>query len=137
MSESMNQQPVPLHDHGQRRPMKKRLWWIAISPTVWAIHFLACYITAAVWCEKIGEGNLRPLQISVGIYTAIALPMIIWVGYSSYRNFRRGDPPVPFDFDDPTDRTHFFGFTAFLLSALSVVATLFTVLVFVLVGSCD
>ncbi|MEP4685931.1 MAG: transmembrane prediction, partial [Rhodopirellula bahusiensis] len=67
--------------------MKKRLWWIAISPSVWAIHFLACYITAAVWCEKIGEGNLRPLQISVGIYTAIALPMIIWVGYSSYRNF--------------------------------------------------
>ncbi|KLU05986.1 putative transmembrane protein [Rhodopirellula islandica] len=117
--------------------MRMRLWWIAISPTVWAIHFLASYITAAIWCEKMMAGNLRPLQFSVAIYTAIALPAIGWVGWASYRNFRRGDPPVPYDFDDPTDRTHFLGFTAFLLSVLSVVATLFTALVFVLIGSCD
>ncbi|CAD73771.1 hypothetical protein-transmembrane prediction [Rhodopirellula baltica SH 1] len=137
MDESTNQQPVPLHDDGRPRPMKKRLWWIAISPLVWAVHFLACYITVAIWCEKGGDGDLVPLQVAVGIFTAIAIFAIVWVGWLSYRNFRRADPPIPYDFDDPTDRTHFLGFTAFLLSSLSFVATCFTVLVFLLVGSCD
>lgn len=67
----------------------------------------------------------------------MAVTMIVAIGAASYRNFRRADPPLTYEFDDPTDRTHFLGFTAFLLSLLSLIATLFTALVFVMVRSCD
>ena len=28
------------------------LWRITLGPTIWAIHFLASYAAAAVWCAK-------------------------------------------------------------------------------------
>ncbi|MCA9134043.1 MAG: hypothetical protein KDA45_12840 [Planctomycetales bacterium] len=120
-------------------PSRRWLWWIVLSPMVWAVHFLACYLSAAIWCAKLADtaDSVRPLQWAVAWVTAIALGVIVWAGAVSYRQFRRGNPPVPYDFDDPADRTHFQGYTAFLLALLSCVATLFTALVFVLVGSCD
>lgn len=30
---------------------------LAASPTIWAAHFLLCYITAAIWCAKVGGGT--------------------------------------------------------------------------------
>jgi len=120
------------------KSIRDRLWWIAAAPSAWAIHFLACYVTSAIWCEKYASDNrMATLWLWIGGYTLIAVTAIIAVGVLSFRNFRRGDPPLPYDFDDPTDRTHFLGFTAFLLSALSLIATGFTVLVFVLVRSCN
>jgi len=40
------------HDESRPKPIRNRLWWIVISPLVWSLHFLACYITTAIWCEK-------------------------------------------------------------------------------------
>lgn len=129
---------APKPNESKPRSIRDRLWWIVAAPSIWAIHFLACYVTAAIWCEKYAsDGRMSTLWIVIGGYTSIAVPAIIAVGIVSFRNFRRGDPPFPYDFDDPTDRTHFLGFTAFLLSGLSLIATAFTVLVFVLVRSCD
>ncbi|WP_407652746.1 transmembrane prediction [Aporhodopirellula aestuarii] len=119
--------------------MRQQLWWIALGPSIWAVHFLACYLTAAIWCEKFasaGSAN-SPLWWLIGVYSVIALVGLIVVSVMSFRSFRRGDPPVSYDFDDPHERTPFLGFTAYLLSLLSIVATLFTVLVFLLVRSCD
>ena len=31
---------------------RQSLWLLIVSPSMWAAHFLPCYITAAVWCEK-------------------------------------------------------------------------------------
>src|SRR5690606_23148142 len=28
------------------------LWRLVAGPATWALHFLLCYVTAAVWCEK-------------------------------------------------------------------------------------
>ncbi|TWU62183.1 hypothetical protein V7x_39120 [Crateriforma conspicua] len=128
----------PKHDKNQPKPMRARMWWIVISPSAWAVHFLACYITAAIWCEKFSDsGNKRNLDLGVTAYTLVALAVIAGVTWLSFKNFRRSDPPVPFNFDAPSERTDFLSFTAFLLSLLSLVATLFTALVFVMVRSCD
>nr|WP_202908851.1 transmembrane prediction [Roseimaritima ulvae] len=126
------------HDESRPKPIRDRLWWVVSAPSLWALHFLACYITAAIWCEKASHPEqMSFLYALITGYSVVALVGIAAVGWLSYRNFRRGDPPLPYDFDDPQDRTHFIGFTTFLLAALSGIATLFTVLVFVLVGTCD
>ena len=36
------------------------LWMLVVSPTIWAVHFGLCYITAAVWCAKAAK-VLAPL----------------------------------------------------------------------------
>lgn len=126
------------HDESQSKPIRNRLWWIVISPLVWSLHFLACYITTAIWCEKYAAtGDPKTLFISVAVYTVAAVVAIGVVAWLSFQNFRQRDAPLPYDFDDPADRTRFLGFTAFLLSLLSLIATLFTALVFVMVRSCD
>lgn len=130
---------LPRHDESKPQPIRHRLWWITISPTLWAIHFLVCYIGAAIWCERYAgsPNSLGPLLTLVSVATVVALAGILVIAWLSFKNFRAGDPPLPYDFNDPEDRSHFLGFTAFLLSALSLIATLFTALVFVLVRSCD
>src|SRR3546814_2435669 len=53
------------------------LWQLVAGPTAWALHFLACYATAAVWCAK--HTRLPPsagLRGTLWLYTAIALAAI-------------------------------------------------------------
>jgi hypothetical protein len=121
------------------RTERAKLWSIVIAPSLWSVHFLACYVTTAIWCEKVSatQSGTSTLRWLVAAYTIIALVGIGWVALRSFQNFRRADPPVPYDFDDPSDRTHFLGFTAFLLSILSAIAVAFTALVYVMVRSCD
>jgi hypothetical protein len=114
------------------------LWSLAIAPCVWAAHFLACYLTVAIWCEKYAAQSKHEWLLGlVASYTAVAFLLIALVARWSYRRFRQGDPPIPYDFDEPTDRTRFLSYTGCLLSALSAIATLFTALVFLFVRSCD
>ena len=126
------------YDESQPKPIRNRLWWIVISPLVWSLHFLACYITTAIWCEKYAAtSDSKMLFGGVAVYTLAAVGAIGVVACLSFLNFRQRDAPLPYDFDDPADRTRFLGFTAFLLSVLSLIATLFTAIVFVMVRSCD
>lgn len=131
------QDTIPQHDESKPQPIHKRLWWIVLSPSVWAIHFLACYLTIAIWCAKAdSSGREWPLWL-LGGYTLVAVIAISAIGVSSYRNFRQSDPTFPYEFDDPSDRTNFIGYTAFLLSLLSLVATLFTAFALLIIRSCD
>ncbi|WP_081613853.1 transmembrane prediction [Rhodopirellula sallentina] len=126
------------HDETKPTPIRERVWWIAIAPSLWAIHFLACYLSAAIWCEKFSsERGNTTLHGLVALYSLIAIVGILCVAWVSYQTLRRGNHAVPYNFDDPAERTHFLSFTAFLLSVLSAIATIFTILAFVLVGGCD
>jgi len=126
------------HDQSQPKSIRDRLWWVVISPSVWAVHFLACYLTVAIWCEKYSAtGSPTTLGALIAIYTVIAVAVISVVAWASLKTFWHGDVTIPFDFDEPGDRTNFLGFTALLLSLLSLIATLFTVLAVVVVRSCD
>lgn len=119
-------------------PSSDRLWWIIVSPTIWAIHFLACYVTVAIWCAKrSGSENLGPVGGLVAAYTLLAIVGIGIQGVHSYRKHRYGSGVLPHDQGTADDRSRFIGFSALLLAILSFVATLFTALVFVFVRSCD
>ena len=118
---------------------RESLWMLTISPAIWAAHFLACYLTAAIWCAKfVGRsGSLGSVRIAIAVYTAVALAGIGVTAWVGYRRHRHGTATVPHDFDTPEDRHRFLGFATLLLSGLSAVATIFVALVAVFVRSCE
>lgn len=117
---------------------KESLFQIILSPIVWAIHFMACYLTAAIWCAKMAEStdSFITVRLAIATYTAIALPCIAAIGYSAFRRhrYRGGEPPH----DAPTsvDRHRFLGLAGVLLSSLSAVAVIYAALAAVFIGSC-
>ena len=115
------------------------VWGLTISPTIWALHFLACYVGGAVFCEKLASGELTMSQLQrfVTAATFFALAGIAVVGWRSYLRwgFAEGAQP-PHDADTPEDRERFLGLSTLLLSGLSFVATGYTALVAVFAASC-
>ena len=132
---------------GIRRMMSSKsesddsVWILVISPTIWSVHFLASYLTAAIWCAKFGQAGapFGSVRVAIGLYTLIALAGIAWTAWIGYR--RHDARPVsnaePHDADSDVDRYGFLGFATLLLSGLSAIATIFVALAAVFVGSCD
>ena len=112
------------------------LWMLTVSPTIWAVHFLASYLTVALWCEKVG-GPLGAARMAVGVYTLLALAGIGWNGWRGFcrQSFQPAD--MPHDEDTPLYRHRFLGFATLLLAGLSAVATVFVALTAVFIGNCD
>lgn len=118
------------------------LWWLVISPSVWAIHFLTCYLVVAIHCAKsaaeqgAGDDAMATLRLVVFTFTACALLGIAWVGWKSFHRHRLGEASLPHDFDSDDDQHRFIGFASFLLSLLSAIATMYTATVFVFLEGC-
>lgn len=114
------------------------LWTLFTSPVVWALHFLACYVGAAVFCEKpdLLGGSFDHLRWAIALVTVLSLAMIVVAAVLAWRQwgFGTGDPPH----DDPTrrDRLLFQGYATFLLSGLSFVAVIFTALPALFITDC-
>ncbi|HEU4520740.1 MAG TPA: hypothetical protein VFT12_01985 [Thermoanaerobaculia bacterium] len=117
---------------------KESLWRIIVSPTIWAVHFMLCYITAAIWCAKFAgrDDSLQPVRWAIVAYTAVALIGIAWNGWDGFRRHRLGNETAPHDDDTPEDRHRFLGFATALLAALSAVATIYAALVVIFFRSC-
>lgn len=114
------------------------LWLLTASPAIWSVHFLACYLTAAIWCAKFAgpDRSLGNIRVVIAIYTALALIGIGIAGFEGYRRHSFGDTTGSHDFDTPADRHRFLGFATVLLSALSAIATLFVALAAVFSENC-
>lgn len=121
---------------------RQRLWLIAVPPTLWLAHFLASYLTAALWCAKVadGTGSLGPARWAIAGYTAAALVGIALVGWAGLRRWRLASSPDPArrqtDRDLPGDRHRFLGFATLLLAALAAVAVVYGAMPAALIGSC-
>lgn len=114
---------------------KESLWMLATSPVIWAAHFLLCYVTAAIWCAKVG-GPLGSVRLAIAIYTVAALGGIGTMAWIGLRRHTFGSATVPHDFDTPEDRHRFLGFATLLLSALSAVAVIYVAIVAVFIERC-
>ncbi|MHC1764073.1 MAG: hypothetical protein AB9869_07185 [Verrucomicrobiia bacterium] len=116
---------------------KESLWRLIVSPTVWAVHFLLCYITAAIWCAKRGaDATLFGVRIAIAVYTVLAIAVVAWNGWDGYRRHRLGNAKLPHDFDSPEDRHRFLGFATLLLALLSGVAILYAAMVAIFLWNC-
>jgi Kef-type K+ transport system membrane component KefB len=114
------------------------VWTLFTAPVIWAFHFLACYIGAAIFCAKqeILGIDFVGLRIAIAIVTVLSLSMIAMSALLAWRQwgFGTGDPPH----DEPTrrDRLLFQGYATLLLSALSFVAVIFTTLPVLFIRDC-
>jgi hypothetical protein len=106
------------------------LWMLTVAPTIWAVHLLLCYVTAAVWCAKFvpAGGPLDGVQTAIGWYTVVALVGIAIMGWEGLRRHRHGTEATTHDLDTPEDRHRFLGFATLLLAGLSAVGVLYAAL---------
>jgi hypothetical protein len=118
---------------------RQRVWIVPASPVIWATHFMASYVTVALWCGMVVErtGTLLNARVAVGLFTAIALAGIGGVGWLGYRAHSFGAATPPHDDDTPEDRHRFIGFATLLLSGLSAVAVIYSALTVVFIETCQ
>lgn len=110
--------------------------WIVPAPLViWATHFMLSYVTAALWCGRIG-GGVQPPRLLVAVYTVVALAAIAaiaWTGYSAHRH--EGETP-PHDADSAADRHRFIGYATTLIAGLSAVAVIYSAMAATVIRTC-
>ena len=118
---------------------RESLWMLTVSPGIWALHFLACYVAGAVWCAKAPSAltSLAAIRTTVLILTGLAIAGIAFTGWNGYRAHRFGGEEAPHDDDTPEDRHRFMGYATLLLSGLSAVAVIYAALVVVFVTTCE
>ena len=115
------------------------LWLIALGPTIWALHFIACYAATAGVCAKLDrlaeDGWL--LRAMIGTATAVALALIAWIGWRSWRQWDFLDDRNHVHHRPVTEHRHeFLGHASFLLACLSFVGVLYVALPAVFVTGC-
>jgi len=117
---------------------KESLWVLTAAPALWAAHFLACYVTAAIWCEKLAGpgGSLGDARLAMAVFTVVALAGIGITGWVGLRRHRHGLETTSHDFDTAGDRHRFLGFATLLLAGLSAVATLYVASAAAFIGDC-
>jgi hypothetical protein len=104
------------------------LWALTIAPLIWALHFLFCYSTAAVYCAKAASPNtdLNPVQLGIILASVLALAGIGSTAVHSYRQHNSGtDERPPHAEAKAGDRHRFIGFATLLLCGVSALATLY------------
>jgi hypothetical protein len=113
------------------------LWMLAASPALWALHFLACYGFAALWCGRFGDDSFTPVRAVFAFLTVTALVGISGIGVIGYAWHRAANDGAPHDADTPGDRRAFMGLSTLLLSALSAVGVIYSALAAVFIASCE
>ncbi|MDR4307568.1 hypothetical protein IHQ68_13165 [Chelatococcus sambhunathii] len=114
---------------------------LVTAPTVWALHFLVCYVTASVHCAKalpdarVFTGDDWPdttlARLLIAVATLAALAAIAWSSRQAWGHWSDGDAEPPFD-----DRQQFLGFATILLCGLSFIGVIFVALPAVFIGDC-
>lgn len=114
------------------------LWTLFTGPVVWALHFLVCYIGAAVFCEKPGflGTDFDNLRLAIVAVTMLSLAMIVVAALLAWRQWGFGTGDPPHDHPSRRDRLLFQGYATLLLATLSFVAVIFTALPILFVTEC-
>lgn len=116
------------------------LWSLIAGPTIWAVHFLFCYITAAIYCAKASDPALHfsSLRLAIGAATVVALIGIAIAGVQAVDDWRRAlNAEWAVDDDTLYMRRRFVGRAAFLLSGLSAVGVVFVGMTVLFASNCQ
>ena len=117
---------------------KANLWTLLAPPAIWALHFLFCYVAAAIVCAKAGDifTDLARLRMVILAATALALALIVVAGLQAWRHWGFGTDDPPHSEPTDEDRQHFLGYATLLLCALSFVSVLFVALPAFTIADC-
>ncbi len=115
------------------------LWRVIAAPVIWALHFLFCYVFAAIYCEKLGrEAALGNVRIAVAVATVAALAGI---GLSTRHLWgERGrsltDNDFEYEHNTPEERHRFLSHVALMLCALSAIGVIYVAIPVFYLTSC-
>ncbi|GGG17211.1 hypothetical protein GCM10010924_52820 [Rhizobium wenxiniae] len=115
------------------------LWTLFTAPTIWAVHFIGCYATVAIYCAKAAslDFGFDTVRLLLAGFTVFALAVIVLSAWLAWRQWGFGvhDPPH----DEPTrkGRTLFQGYATLLLSGLSFVAVVYAAIPLILIAECQ
>jgi hypothetical protein len=115
------------------------LWRVIASPIIWAVHFLFCYVVAAVYCEKAGrDASLDDIRLWIIGATILALAAIGLSTHHLWRVRARSvtDDDFEFEHNTPEERHRFLSHVALMLCVLSAVAVLYVVIPMLYLSSC-
>lgn len=115
------------------------LWRVIASPIIWALHFLFCYIYAAIYCEKLGrDAALGDVRMVVVVATLVALTGIGWstLGLWRVRGRSLTDNDFEYEYNTPEERHRFLSHVALMLCVLSAVAVVYVAIPVVYLDSC-
>lgn len=104
------------------------LWRVIAAPIIWATHFLFCYVTVAIFCEKVGRAaELGTARWVVALATIVALAGIGWSSHALWRVRGRSltDDDFEYEHNTPEERHRFLSHVALMLCVLSAVAVLY------------
>lgn len=115
------------------------LWRVIIAPIVWAVHFLFCYVFAAVYCEKLGRD--APLDFATWVIVGATIVALALIGLSTLHLWRvRGrsltDDDFEYEHNTPEERHRFLSHVALMLCVLSAVAVLYVAIPMLYLTSC-
>ncbi len=114
-----------------------RLLGLAAAPTIWAAHFLVCYVFTAIWCAKLPETGLATPRMVIAAATAVALAAIGLVSLRVHNQWGFTVEEEPRHDDDTVAARHaFLSRATFLLCALSAVATVYVAIPALFLSTC-
>ncbi|SPJ23451.1 hypothetical protein [Palleronia abyssalis] len=118
-------------------PAHRNIFRMIAAPTVWAIHFLLVYCTAALWCAR-DWGSIGALQAVIFGYTAVCLILVGILGWQMWRQWDYFDDN-DYIHDQSTDehRREFLGHAGFMLACLSFVAIIFDTMPAIFAATCQ
>jgi hypothetical protein len=115
------------------------LWRVIAAPIIWALHFLFCYMFAAIYCEKSGrDAALGDVRAAIAIGTVVALAGIglatrhLW----DVRGRSLTDDDFEYDHNTPEERHRFLSHVALMLCALSAIAVLYVAIPVFYLSTC-
>jgi hypothetical protein len=114
------------------------LWALTVGPTIWAGHFLASYMAAAVWCGNAGaHARFGGMTVVFAIATAAALVAVAWVAWDGWTRYNHGEAVPTHHKDTPEDRHRFLGLATLLLAVLSAVSIVYTAVAVAMLRGCS
>lgn len=123
---------------GLRRGTTDSLVTMIAAPTVWALHFLLCYILVAVACAPNEDlfKSITGARIAIAVATVAGLAFCFFAGLRAWREWKAAGGEPPHDKPTEHDRERQMELASVLLSALSFLAIVFTALPVLLVADC-
>ena len=114
------------------------LWALTVGPTIWAGHFLASYIGAAVWCGSAGaRARFGAAMVVFAAGTVLALAAVALVGWRGWVRYNHGEAVPSHHKDTPGDRHRFLGLATLLLAVLSALSIAYTAMAVAMLRGCS
>jgi hypothetical protein len=117
---------------------RQSLWALTAGPAIWAGHFLASYVAAAVWCGNVGtHARFGSMNVMFVAATGVALAGVAWVAWGGWTRYNHGEAVPSHHKDTPEDRHRFLGLATLLLALLSAVSIVYTAVAVAMLRGCS